>query len=318
MTDQVLGIDLGGSGSRAAVRAIDDAAPREVLRGRGLALAPDGSGAAAAAVVEELLEDATAAWELRTAPPLAVALGVAGLASVVRDPLLLRRIVRARVGAVPVVLVADGIAAHVGALGGDSGAIVAAGTGAIGIGLDAEGGWHRVDGWGQLLGDEGGAAWIGRRGIQAALRAHDGRDAAGSGARLLGRAIDRYGDPAGWPAEIAAPEDRARRLAAFAPEVAACAAEDDPLAYRILHDAGELLARTATTALLAPHIPRVASWAGGVFQSDVVLDVFESALDRHAVTVRVPEGDPLDGALRLAADAAGPGRIPLPPAPLAA
>ncbi|KOG91913.1 ATPase, partial [Streptomyces varsoviensis] len=67
--------------------------------------------------------------------------------------------------------------AYAGALGQRPGAVVAGGTGMIAIGSDLsrEGGWRRADGWGHLLGDLGGGAWIGQAGLTAALRAHDGR-----------------------------------------------------------------------------------------------------------------------------------------------
>ncbi len=71
-------------------------------------------------------------------------------------------------------LAADAVTAYVGALGPRPGAVIAAGTGLIAIGTDLAG-WRRADGWGHLLGDCGGGAWIGRAGLEAALRAHDGR-----------------------------------------------------------------------------------------------------------------------------------------------
>ena len=42
--------------------------------------------------------------------------------------------------------------------------------------------WARADGWGTLLGDDGGGYWIGRAGLASALRARDGR---GGSAELL-------------------------------------------------------------------------------------------------------------------------------------
>lgn len=76
-----------------------------------------------------------------------------------------------------VALVADAVTAYTGALGPRPGAVVAAGTGLVAIGTDLKS-WRRADGWGHLLGDCGGGAWIGRAGLEAALRAHDGRPGA--------------------------------------------------------------------------------------------------------------------------------------------
>src|SRR5690606_13555870 len=89
-----------------------------------------------------------------------------------------------------VALVADAVSAYTGALGPRPGAVIAAGTGLIAIGTDLTG-WHRADGWGHLLGDCGSGAWIGRAGLEAALRAHDGRD--GGSLRLLARAEEMFG-----------------------------------------------------------------------------------------------------------------------------
>ena len=58
---------------------------------------------------------------------------------------------------------------------------VAAGTGLIAIGTDLTR-WRRADGWGHLLGDCGSGAWIGRAGLEAALRAYDGRPGGSAGA----------------------------------------------------------------------------------------------------------------------------------------
>src|SRR3954463_4662456 len=88
----------------------------------------------------------------------------------------------------PTVLVTnDAVTAHLGALAGEPGVVIVAGTGAIALAV----GEHevaRADGWGTRLGDDGGGYWIGRAGLAAALRAHDGR---GGSPELLARAAAR-------------------------------------------------------------------------------------------------------------------------------
>lgn len=314
MTAPMLGVDLGGTGGRVALSS-GAGSPRRVIEGRGVSLGPDGSDALAR--VDELLAEAVRAWGLGDEPPRAVGLGIAGLASVVADAGALRALVSGRFGGLPVVIVADGIAAHVGALEGLPGAVVAAGTGAIGLGLDTGAAWRRVDGWGHLLGDEGSGADVGARGLRSALRAHDGRDPVG--AALLAAASAHFGPPASWPSAVSAPADRARRLASFVPGIAALAERGDPAARRLLTEAGERLASTAVAALGSdPPTGALVSWSGGLFQVAPVREAYGSALRRAGVVPRPPAGDPLDGALLLAADAAGARRIPLPPAPLSA
>ncbi|WP_030953448.1 BadF/BadG/BcrA/BcrD ATPase family protein, partial [Streptomyces sp. NRRL S-481] len=98
-----------------------------------------------------------------------------------------------------VALAADAVTAYAGALGPRPGAVIAGGTGLIAIGTDLAG-WRRADGWGHLLGDCGGGAWIGRAGLEAALRAHDGRE--GGSARLLACAEEAFGPVAGLPGAL--------------------------------------------------------------------------------------------------------------------
>ncbi len=85
----------------------------------------------------------------------------------------------------------DAVTAYLGALGDEPGAVIVAGTGAIALAAGADG-WARADGWGTLLGDDGGGHWIGRRALAMAARAADGR--AGGSPELLRLARARYGD----------------------------------------------------------------------------------------------------------------------------
>lgn len=75
---------------------------------------------------------------------------------------------------VPFLVDNDGIIAHAGALAGEEGVVVVAGTGAIAIGF-AKGQRVRVDGMGHWFGDEGSATWITLQALRAAACAQDGR-----------------------------------------------------------------------------------------------------------------------------------------------
>ena len=86
----------------------------------------------------------------------------------------------------------DAVTAHLGALGGEPGAVIVAGTGAIALAASPAG-WARADGWGPMLGDDGGGYWIGRRALAMALREHDGR---GGAARFLRAAAEAAVRPA--------------------------------------------------------------------------------------------------------------------------
>lgn len=140
------------------------------------------------------------------------------------------------------------IALHAAA-GGAPGVVLVAGTGSVAYGMDAEGREARAGGWGYLLGDEGSAYDLGRRGLAAVLRAHDGtgpptalRDV------LLARlqvqdaeAVLERVYPV--PGEAVVPARDARELlAALAGAVLATAQRGDPVAVRIVDEAAAGLA----------------------------------------------------------------------------
>ncbi|MFI8219090.1 N-acetylglucosamine kinase [Streptomyces sp. NPDC085932] len=209
-----------------------------------------------------------------------------------------------------VALAADAVTAYVGALGSRPGAVVAGGTGLIAIGTDLTG-WRRADGWGHLLGDCGGGAWIGRAGLEAALRAHDGR--AGGSGRLLADAEEQFGTVTGLPGALYPRPDRPAVLASFAPRVAAACADGDPVAAHILREAAMHIAESAAAVCPAGGAARVAV-TGGLFRmGEPLLGPLDEELAKRLPGVRrVPAaGDPLDGAVRMAGElSTGPLTLP--------
>ncbi|WP_010525965.1 BadF/BadG/BcrA/BcrD ATPase family protein [Nesterenkonia sp. F] len=343
MSDLVLGLDVGGTGSRIALAPLDvrTAAPsggssgapsgstRRELAGPRVRIGPDGSSVPA--VVDELLARAGEAWPEVLDPAAddgrlcGVALGATGLASLVDEPdaLPARMAQRLRV---PAAAAIDAVTAHLGALDGAGGAIVALGTGAVAVGHPGStlpsaageragsaacpAGWRRVDGWGHLLGDRGGGAWLGRRGLQEALRAHDGVDPAG--AALLAAGRRRLGEPSDWPAQLYTRDDRAGVLAGFAADVVELAAGGDALAHRLVESAGREAAASALAAL-APEHPARAVLTGGLAAAGGALTAgftTEIAARRPETEIAEVVGDPLDGALHLARLAAASGLAP--------
>ncbi|MDK1474690.1 BadF/BadG/BcrA/BcrD ATPase family protein [Streptomyces sp. 549] len=336
MSGWVLGADSGGSGLRIALGAADDGsgvAPRpvgEVLRSGPVRTGPEGIDAAH--LLEQLvpaahrLIDAAGGGRLE-----AVCLGAAGMATLgsgLREAL--PPALEASFGVRRLALAADAVTAYAGALGERPGVVVAAGTGMIAVGTDLRC-WRRADGWGHLLGDCGGGAWIGRAGLEAALRAADGRS--GGSAALLARVEAVFGPVCEVPSLLYPRADRAAALAAFAPEVARCAADDDPVAARILDGAAAEIADTAAAvhpagpAASAGHAPGAGAVSaagggaialtGGLFK---VGDPLLSRLHRH-LSARLPDapltpslGDPLAGALLVAGRLArGTLRLPSDP-----
>ncbi|MFI6287795.1 N-acetylglucosamine kinase [Streptomyces sp. NPDC051018] len=217
-------------------------------------------------------------------------------------------------------LAADAVTAYAGALGQRPGAVVAAGTGMIALGTDLSG-WRRADGWGHLLGDCGGGAWIGRAGLEAALRAHDGRR--GGSAALLAAVEAVFGQAPQLPGMLYPRPDRPAVLASFAPEVARSAAGGDPVSAGILARAAAHIAEAA--AAVCPPVtpgakaaPPQVALTGGLFRTGdpLLVPLREELAVQLPYAHLVPSsGDPLTGALVIAsALATGSLRLPRDPA----
>ena len=111
-------------------------------------------------------------------------------------------------------------------------AVIICGTGGVCF-ARKNGALHRIGGWGYLLDSFGGAYSVGRDGLEAALRYHDGR---GEATELYARAEAYLG---------AKPENAIRKIysegktliAGFSPEVLHACEAGDPVAARIVDSA---------------------------------------------------------------------------------
>ncbi|CAM5258903.1 N-acetylglucosamine kinase [Streptomyces aurantiogriseus] len=298
----ILAVDSGGSGLRVALGTVERGA-----LGRRSSTVPVRTGARGidpGHLMDQLVPMVRAlATETGVTRPTSAVVGAAGLGTL-GDALRadLPGALAREFGVRATALAADAVTAYTGALGSRPGAVVVAGTGLIAIGTDLRA-WRRADGWGHLLGDCGGGAWIGRAGLEAALRAHDGRP--GGSTPLLTCAEEQFGPLPGLPARLYPRPDRPAVLASFAPRVAACAASD-PVAAGILRAAARHMADSATAVCPADGEPQVAV-TGGLFKIGKPLLVpLEEELARRLPYARrvAADGDPLDGAVRLATDLA--------------
>ncbi len=169
----VVGVDGGGSKTRAVVAALDG-------RVLGVAEAP-GSAIRAGAVVHSAdVIAACVAAALGEAGrvgvmPLALAAGVAG-AGREAERIALSNALTQRGLAGTVAVTTDAAIALDDAFGEGPGILLIAGTGSIAYGRAPDGRFERCGGWGPVIGDEGGGAWIGRRALNIAAAAADGRE----------------------------------------------------------------------------------------------------------------------------------------------
>ena len=217
-------------------------------------------------------------------------------------------------GAVPVkVPDVDGCAAA----GAGRGAVGPGGHGPGGVGVGGAGpgggAWTFdsavacVDGWGHLLGDAGSGFWIGRRGLGAALRAHDGRS---GGSPLLARLVERDIGPLDRLPEMAARAGAGpvAAIASFSVQVAEAAGAGDDVARYIWLEAATALADSAVACALRLNpndaAPIAVSWVGGLFNAPDAL-LLDPLLARirstfPAADLMPPAADALTGAARLA------------------
>lgn len=197
--------------------------------------------------------------------------------------------------------------AHLGAFAGGEGVLVLSGTGSMAIARGPVG-TLRVGGWGDVLGDEGSAAWIGQRALALAARALDGRapEAAPFAAALLGRLgpeVTGAFAPLAW---LMAQPGTPRAAAAAAARVVDALAQEEgwPEALALLHEAAAELALAARTAATRAGLKPGHSWvaSGGAFRSALLRGAVAAALGRSPDPPRL---SPLAGGLRRAAERAG-------------
>lgn len=190
------------------------------------------------------------------------------------------------------VITTDAHAACIGAFGERDGGIIVAGTGTVGWSI-VNGQTYRVGGWGLPLSDEGSGAWLGGEALRRVLWAWDGRISWTPLLRALFANFDN--DPhaiVDWGA-AASPRD----FGSLAQAVVDHAASADAVATELMQLAAahidalavRLIASGATRlALVGGFGPSLRPWLATKTLSQLV----------------EPEGDALDGALRLARSAA--------------
>jgi N-acetylglucosamine kinase-like BadF-type ATPase len=291
--DTHIGVDVGGTGIR--VRAVLAGAPAAA---RDSGPVPRVAGkidpAALAARIAGLVSTLDASVRASR-----VAVGLTGMPGLLESPAELAAHLHRRVTTGTVVVASDALTTHLGALQGRAGCVVAAGTGVIVLGTDHKGTWHRADGWGHLLGDDGSGAWIGAEGLRAALRHHDGRG--GGSPALYARLVARFGDAEAALRAVYGSASPAHELGAFAPDVAGAAHDGDGVARDIWRRAGAHLAEAAHAA--GRGLPPEFSWGGRLFDAGpLLLDPFRAELTRRVPDARLaaPAGQAADGALLLA------------------
>ena len=313
MSSFVIGIDGGGTSTRAALLDLDG---KLLAVGQGGTSNIDDVGVQ---VAEQNIDRAVAAAEVQAGiarqPAAAIFLGMAGVTSEAdRDHI--RQIAR-NLNLAPDAAIGvdhDCRAALAGGLSGRAGIVQIIGTGSSCYGRTADGRNWMSGGRGHLVSDEGSGCWMGLQAIRAAVRAHDGRGPdtpllAGVLAALNINEIDDVLNRL-YVVGISRAE-----LAALAPMVVREAMAGDAAALGIVqkgaYDVAELV--EAVARKLQMGAPEVCIVGGLLNTGPIIFDSYRAAMLRRVPTadVKTAEQPPVMGAallaLELSAARNGPG-----------
>lgn len=201
-------------------------------------------------------------------------------------------------GAQRVLLAHDSVTSYLGALGDQLGVVTAAGTGVITLAVGRES-VARVDGWGYVIGDAGSAFWLGRHGLDAVMRDHDGRGAH----TILSESIGGdFSDIETAYLELHADPLMVARIAHYSARVTAAAEQGDEVAREICLRAARELAHSSITGLGRVGLTDADSPAvgllGGVMRSELIHSTIVAEIAERMPSARVvePLGEGLDGA----------------------
>ncbi|WP_219469552.1 N-acetylglucosamine kinase [Nonomuraea rhizosphaerae] len=315
MTELFLGVDAGGTSSRAALFTLEGVRVGYGVAGgaNGVALGLETACANLASAVRQ----ATAALggtgagaetgagtgaaagpglTAAVAGPGGVRAAVAGLAG---NAVMRQAVVDRVFGEGVVAQVGDVVTAFAAGTPAFSGTALISGTGAIAARIADHAPMATADGYGWQLGDEGSAFWLGRAAARAAIRFLDGQPSELPGgllAELVVRRLLPDGPPDAGRLAAVVQERPPLALAELAPLVSEAAREKDPAALEIVAEAASLLVRTLSQV---HERGRPVVLAGGVLTLDgPVRQAVEELLTEE--TVRVA-GDPAGAAAWLAA-----------------
>lgn len=191
-----------------------------------------------------------------------------------------------------------------GAFAGLPGVLILSGTGSMAWGsLNGLSDPHyRAGGWGEMIGDEGSAFWIGRYALQIISRHLDGRE---NSKAFSNRILKDIGiESSNFHHWINNVENPRKMFASISAIVSDLAQSENSTAQKILTEAANHLAEHVQTVWrkIESDMPLAWSFAGGVFNSPYLLKKLQERLSYAPLPPRLP---PIGGALLRAAQNAG-------------
>lgn len=299
----VLGIDGGGSRTRAAVSNGTSVFAAEVSKGCNLNTV---SQEQARVALSEAVRQALMAAEVPAEAVLAACAGVAGGAAPDRAAeiaaMLSDLLPSAKVQAV-----GDTVIALQAAFAHAPGVICISGTGSVAFGRNERGDFTRAGGWGRIVSDEGSGHWIGQRAVSHILRAMD----EGRSSPLITAIMLHWQIATREQLVLRCHRDPIPNFSELFPVVQRVAESGDVLANDILDSAGTRLARITQIVLrrlwTTPG-PHEVAMTGSVFaHSARVRHVFCNLIRASSpeMQVRLSRRPPIEGALELAWESLG-------------
>jgi N-acetylglucosamine kinase-like BadF-type ATPase len=261
-TDLLLGIDGGGSGTRALLADCSGALLGAGAAGPGnyQAAGFDAATHAIRSAIDAAFRDAGID---RAGPVAAICLGLAG-AGRPEDRLRFEAWATQQGIARRCAVVSDAELALIAGTPEGWGVALICGTGSIAWGRTPDGHSARAGGWGYLLGDEGSGYDIAVRALRLATQTADGRSAAPA---LLYAALDHWNlqAPEQLIGQVYRAETTRAEIAALARRIVALADAGEPAAISLLDEAARDLARLVVAVarklnLIAPPV----ALAGGL------------------------------------------------------
>lgn len=209
------------------------------------------------------------------------------------------------------VIVHDGVISLMGATAGGPGIVIIAGTGSVCYGMNSLGRYARSTGWGPILGDEGSAYDIARKGMVLALRSHDTRE---EPTALVQKFVSHLGLSSieDLVTKVYVESMERHEIAALAPLVLDAAKEGDKAASQLILCAGQelgiavvavarqlgVLDREIEVATMGGIFENFGSFIIGPFQEEVLESMPKAKFIR-------PRLRPVEGAVILAAKELG-------------
>ncbi len=183
----------------------------------------------------------------------------------------------------------DGVISLYGALAGEAGIVVTAGTGSIVYGLSETGILKRSGGWGPLLGDEGSGFYLGLEAIKAVIRSSENREA---NTILTGiikdeLAINDLFDLIPFIYQDKLPRHQIARLA---PGILRAVSEGDTVAAEIVNQGiRQLVLQVVELITRFGNKELTVAVNGGLFKNDLFYNIFKKMLHKYGIyNLRLP------------------------------